>query len=376
MKTRQLRSFLEEFLTFQGAAVERRGEHLLAVRPPKRWAPVMGGRDLVLAFNLQGLLEDPHSELGTVGNPVFDRILEWARQSGRVGERFEHPVKARKAPSPFEHFRFEGAVHASDPIPAYTPLYFILFRIEYSLEEVADELEVVPVDGISLQTLAQTPELIEYWEGLERDPEQERAIVPAFPIPRDALRSSLRFLEKRLRKRLGKVRKESDEHLERETDSIGTYYRQLIEETRNAGRRWTLPAGGREERIRLLQLDWKRRVEEAQQYWRPHLDVRVAAAAATQRPRTAFRIARGPARKAARARATGSHRGSFVYWDEIEQRFVEPSCRRCGTPGLIELAAVEDGFLCPRCRRVAEEEIPAAAAKGARQGQEIAGRRD
>jgi hypothetical protein len=360
VKTWQLRSFLEDFLASQGVVTERKGENLLMVRPPRRLISAIGAKELVLAFNLRGVQEDPRSELGTVGNPVFDRILELARASGRVGQRFEvAPDPPRKPPDPAEHFQFHGrGLKVGPPTPTYSPTYFLVIRIEYSLEDLPDELEIIPVDGVSLQPLAQTPELAEYWESLAREAAPGRALQPAFPVPPPVVRASLRLLEKRLRKRVARIRRESEEHLNHESESIGNYYRQLIEETRNAGRRWALPAGGREERIRLLQLDWKRRVEEAQQYWHPSLDVRLAAVAAAQRPRLAYRVRLGSAAKQedrtekkrpARSPAT---RGPFVFWDETEKRFIDPPCHGCGTPGQVDLVPTESGFLCLRCSKL------------------------
>jgi hypothetical protein len=357
MKSRQLRGFLEAFLASQGATTTRQGENLLDVRSPRRLVPAIGAKELVLAFNIDGLREDPHSELATVGNPVFDRILELARQAGRAGERFEaaRPLP-KKLPLPEEHFTLRGPRARFGPMVAsYAPLYYFLFRIEYSLEEVADELEAVPMDSVSLQTLAQTPELVDYWEGLQPAPAPDRTVQPAYPVPAAAIRASLRILEKRLRKRLGRIRKESEEHLNHETDSIGNYYRQLIEETRNAGRRWALPASGREERIRLLQLDWKRRAEEAQQFWHPHVDVKLVAIASVQRPRLAFPILSGSAapRQPKGRRAGGSGgRPQFVFWDEGDGLFIDPACAGCGSAGIVEFSLGEGGVLCPRCSRL------------------------
>jgi len=384
VKARHLRGFLEEFLLTQGAKTERRGDHLLAVRLPRKLSPVVGVKDLVLAFTLEGLKDDPRSELATVGNPVFDRILELARSGGRAGERYEKvPGRKGKPPDPLERFRILGAeVRLGAPRPVYTPLYYLLFRVEYSREDVADELEVVPVDAVSLQTLPQMPELVDQWTGLETAPAAGRDPAPAYPISDRVIRAALRLLEKRLRRRLARIRKDSDAHLARETDSISAYYSQLIAETRNAGRRWTLSAEGREERIRLLQLDWKRRTEEAQQAWHPHLDVYWTAAAAVQRPRLAFDVllprgregARGRAPRATRrkggapaAAGAGGGAGSkspAFFFDELDRAFLEPACLRCATPGLSEVLPVEGGFLCPRCAR--QKEAPEEGNGGGR----------
>jgi len=364
VKTKQLRTFLEEFLATQGATAEPIGENLLKVRFPRRLTTTVGVRDLVLAFNLRGVQEDPHSELGTVGNPLFERILELARQAGRVGERFQ-PVPSIQGslPDPRSVYRIpEGALGSGEPEPTYTPLYYLLFRTEYSLEEQADELEIVPVDGISHQTLPQTPELTEYWERLSTEPVKPRAPRPAFPLPQTVLKAGMAMLERRLRRRLARIRRDSEAPMERETESIGNYYRQLIEETRNSSRRWTLTPAQREDRIRLLQLDWKRRIEEAQQAWRPRIDVTLTSVAAAQLPRLAFTLkpvdpapARSSGARAVGAKGRAGPRPTrpavdlALFWDETDQRFVDPCCARCGSPGLKDLNPTAEGILCPAC---------------------------
>ncbi len=366
MKTRQLRGFLEDFLAFQGVETERRGEDLMVVRPPKRLAAAIGAQERVLAFNLKGLAEDPRSELGTVGNPIFDRILELALETGRAGERFVKPgPSARKVPPPDSHFHFPSpTVRVGPPIRTYTPIYFALFRIEYSHEELPDELEIIAVDSVSHLALPQMPELVDYWEGLESEPAPDRKPQPAYPMPIEIVRMSLHLLEKRLRKRLTKIRRDAEEHMLHETENIKAYYTQLIEETRNAGRRWVLPAGGREERIRLLQLDWKRRVEEAQQYWRPHLDIRLSAVAAVQVPRLAFPVSDPAAARAGRKK--GKAVESLVFWDEESRAFVDPACARCANLTQREMSPTEGGFLCSRC-------APSRARRGGRVPAPVAG---
>jgi hypothetical protein len=356
MKTKQLRSFLEEYVTSLGGTTEARGDNLLGLQLPESAEEIVGTREVLLAFNLRGLQEESRSELATVGNPLFERLLELARESGRVGQRF-HPAGTPPArlPDPAEEFHFEGRVILGPPHPAYTPLYYFIFRTEYSLEEHADELEVIPLDGISGKTLGQTPELVEFWEGLEVEPAPGRLVVPTFPVREGVLRAALQHLEKRVRKRLGKMRRESDERLARESHNIETYYRQLIEEARNTGRRWAISASQREERVRVLQLDWKRRIEEANLHWRPRIDVHLISAAAAMVPRVAWEISpAGGARKGPAARktrvVTARSKGSRprVFWDEAEKSFVEPACGTCGNTSATWVVS-GDALRCPAC---------------------------
>lgn len=352
MKPRVLRAFLEEFIAHRGGHTERHGDHRVILRWSDADAEILGGSELDLAFSLRGLQENPQSELGTVGNPRFDRVLDLARRDGRAGVRYRPAGRpAGRGPDPAAHYGPEGLAFGP-AIATYAPLYFFLFRAQYSLEDQADELEVAPVDGTSLSTLGQTPELVELWQSLESAPARGREVRSPFPIRATILSAAVSVLEKRLRKRLGRVRRDSDEHLRRETENIEGYYRQLIEESRNTGRRWALTAAQREERIRLLQLDWKRRIEEARENWRPRIDVRLVAAAAVMQPRTAFPLLAPAGRKGPGNRSESM---AFVEWDEDEGRFVDPACTRCGTLGPFALAVGVEGILCPNCAGVEKQ---------------------
>lgn len=313
MKPNQLRGFVSNLLTAQGATTREVGAHLLEVTASPKLAQRLGPSELVLAFHPNALRENPRSELATVGNPVFERILDMARETGRSGQRFfPLPPKRRGTPDPVKALG-EAGEKLSPPEAVYTPVYFFLWKIEYSLEDVPDELETIPVDGISHESWKETPDLLEFWDDLVSEPVEGRRIEPAFPIPEPVIDAALRTLEKRLRRRVARVRSVSEGHLERETESIRQYYEQLIHEARNVGRRWNSSTDERTERIRLLQLDWKRRIEEAQQFWRPELDIRLSAVGAAQRPRLRYAPAKG--------KRAG---GGAVYYDEIEQRFLLP----------------------------------------------------
>jgi hypothetical protein len=126
-------------MAFRGATTTPVGENLLRVTLPRSLDPAVGRRDLVLAFNLRGIEEDPTSELGTIGNPVFERILGLAREGGVAGVRYRPAPASAKAlaaaPDPAAKLRLSADLRVGRPRAVLAPLWFLLFRAEYSLEE-------------------------------------------------------------------------------------------------------------------------------------------------------------------------------------------------------------------------------------------------
>jgi hypothetical protein len=368
MKARHLRGFLDEFLTFRGAETSPVGENLLRVKLPKSLEPAVGRRDLVLAFNLRGIEQDPASELGTMGNPVFERILGLAREGGVAGVRYQKAPPAGKAlaaaPNPAAKLRLAPGVRVEAPRAVLAPLWLLIFRAEYSLEEQADELEVVPLDGITRQVLAQTPELVDYWEALSPQPPAGWESSSPFPLPRPVALAALAVLEKRLRKRLGKIRRESEGHLQTETASIEAYYRQLIEEVRNTGRRWALAPAQRDEKIRMLQLDWKRRSDDARRSWEPQIEIAMAAAGAVMLPRICWTLSSGAAPAPVRGRRRARAPEAQVWWDPVEKQFLLPPCASCAHPPEGVLSVGEVGLSGSECHPGVES--PAVRGRAAR----------
>lgn len=328
MKPTALRAFVTEVLTSHGAKTEEKSTNLLTVHAPADLAERLGTNQLLLAFNQRGLQEDPTSELATVGNPVFDRVLELALRSGSFGERFQRtPKEGVGAPDPAQHLEVDPGMAIGDPVEVYTPLLFHVFRMKYSLEDVQDDLEIIAVDWVSGEALGRSPDLVDLWLGLETTPTRGRIVCPALPVPEALLQTALDTLEHRLRRRSGRLRKAADAHMESETENIRSYYQQLIEETRGSIRRSasarTLES--REEKIELLQLDWKRRIEEAQRFWKPRVDIALVMVASMQQPRIAFPIQRpDEPMRAAKRKTPRPDRVDWVYYDPTERSFVLP----------------------------------------------------
>lgn len=318
MKTTELRAFAEELLVARGATVVSSAPHLLRIRAEGELGERLGRSDLALAFSQRGLLDDPNSELATVGNPVFDRVLQLAQEEGRVGQRYlSRPTRGSSPPA----LRPGPGVTLGDPVPTYAPLYHHVFKVQSSAEETPDTLEVVVVDGVTLEVLPQSPDLVDLWGRLDPEPEPGYDVPPVLPVPEAVLRKALEGLERRLRRRLGRLKREAEEHLAKEVASIGAYYQNLIEESRGSRRRLAGGLQAREDKIRLLQLDWKRRTEEAQDFWQPKVEVELTGLGVVLRPTRGYTI-----------RRDGVPRGQ-LHFDELGGGFLLPPGLEDGSVG-------------------------------------------
>lgn len=344
MKPSVIQAFLRDWLGARGLAPDQSDPDTWSFSVPKDLRDRLGSAELTFSFNRRALARHPRAELATVGNPVFDRLLAVAREEGRVGVGFVHPpAHPSKPPSPEK--AGSGIGHAfGAPLAVYQPVYHFLFTITYPSIEAADEMELVSVDGATTEVWAQTPDLMELWDSLEDEPRKGRTVLPSLPVTDGVLHTARRALERRMRRRIKKVEQTSRQRLDEETASITTYYEQLIEEARNQSRRWSTKVEDREERIRWLQLEWKRRIEEANEFWRPHVDARLVALGLMMQPRHAYPLLSGPkARK-------GAPRGPYRIWDDATKQFLSLACDACGRTALTEARpSLRGGWECLVC---------------------------
>jgi hypothetical protein len=320
VKTADMKEWVEQLLQAHGASVEARGQHCLQIHVPKELEERLGVKSMLLAFNQRGLQENPRSELAAVGNPAFDQILDLAQSSGRIGVRYARLPKGKlNPPKPLTALRLtNGSRGFSEPALVYTPIYECLFRVRTSADEVPDELEVISVDGLTEESEPVSEDLLEVWEDLDSDPDPSVAppTVPVFPTPESIMARALAMLEQRLARRLSKLRRASEERLEKERKSINVYYEKLIQEAKTAPLRGGRGQESRDEKERVLKLDWKRRVEEAQGFWTPRVDVTLSGVGIVMKPRWSY-LLQGKS-------------GTAVYADPETRKFLVP----IGTPGV------------------------------------------
>jgi hypothetical protein len=336
VKAAALQTFLREWLAARGLAPELLETDVWQIAVPKDLRERFGKTELVFSFSRRAMAKHPRAELAVVGNPVFDRLLGVAREEGRVGIGYAKPGGASAKPPAAEKLPPVGDLVAGKPEPVYQAVYHFVFTITYPSIEAADEMEVVSVDSGSLDVWAQTADLAEIWAGLEPDPRKGRVPIVSVPIPEWAVDAGVRALERRMRRRIKKVEQSCQERLDEETGSIRTYYEQLIEEARNQSRRWSTRVEEREERIHFLQLEWKRRIEEAHAFWTPQVNARLVAVGIQMLPRQSYRFLPTRATKAGTkvgGKAAARHAPIRV-WDEATRKLLPAFCVSCGATAI------------------------------------------
>jgi len=351
MKPSALQGFVRDWLAVRGLEPQAVESDVWQFPVPKDLRERFGRDDMTLSFSRRAITKNPKSELATVGNPVFDRLLSVAREEGRIGVAYATPSSPAVRPPASERIEAgAGGIRPGPPEPIYQGIYHFVFTIAYPSIETADEMEVVSVDGATLDVWAQTPDLTELWATLEPEPRKGRTILHPLPIPPNVLDTAVHALERRMRRRIKKVEQASQTRLDEELESIRSYYEQLIEEARNQSRRWTTRIEDREDRIRWLQLEWKRRTEEANEFWRPNVIARMVALGIVMQPRIGYRFPAPRAPKGSGRGGAATSRGSYRIWDESTRSLLAPHCEECGRTGLEEVhLCAAGGLRCTSC---------------------------
>jgi len=331
LRQADVRAFVEAHLRLRGVRLHAGRGDLLPVTLPGgdgRPDPV----DRLLAFGARAYRRSPEAELVAVGSAFLDGLIEEATAGGRFTVvHLPPPARRRRPKAPLRLPRVEGR-EWGPPEPASRPLFLFAFLAEYHIIDVPDDLVLLAIDparrvvlesprGLLAQIKTGSPQPVEAWPPL-----------PAWPSPGELL-FAFEALERRLQRRAGRVKEASAIEIARETANIEAYYRQLISEVRAPAGRPALSAEDEAERVRVLQLDWKRRVQEVSRFWEARGDVRLSALGAVMEPCWALPLLRRGKRQA-RVRAVpravaGCRSGALE----------EPRCALCGAT-LVERAEV------------------------------------
>jgi hypothetical protein len=348
VKASQLREFVEAFLEEQGAKFLRRENHILHVEIPKNVPLKWPSRNLVLAFTQRAHQKEAEAEYLTIGHPLLERILELCGEAGRYSAKYE-PLPQKKGRRPAVSSvaglpDLEEGWTWGEIVEAYRPLVYLAFVIRVSTMDAPDDMETLLLDPWTGDFLGDGSAEVKSWDDGSPDPESDRTALPV-PDAEGVVKWGLSLVDQKLRKRVQKLKGRHQKDLDAEIVSIENYYRQLIDEVRSGSRRTQLTSQEREEKVRLLQLDWKRRIQEATEYLRPHITVHLSALGLLYRPCWAIQ-ATAAATRGRKKKATARH---WMVVDHGSTRWRPAVCASCRKVIKGDVNPAATGFQCESC---------------------------
>lgn len=353
MKQSEIRKFVSGYLNHQGAAVAQRGGSLLEVAfpvpdnvagaqpdattpPPQSFQaqqtstvpgmpPASSAVHQLLAFGSKTHKQHPEAELVTIGSAYLDQLINQATAGGRRFVCYRPLAKFKSQAQITGALPLIEGGNWSKPKLAYRPLFLFVYIAEYRTIDVPDDLELIPIDPVRGVMLASAGPLLDGLNTLSETPESSCRPLGMLPTP-GTIRRSLEILDRRLLRRTRKVKDAANLEIARETANIEAYYRQLIDEVRHPVGRSRLSTEAEDERVRALQLDWKRRVQEVAQFWEAGASVRLSALGVVMEPCWAMQL-----RGKGIPRGGGGRSAVSLVFDHQSGTLITPRCPICST---------------------------------------------
>ncbi len=341
MKRSEIRSFVEALLERRGARIREHGPALLEVQPDAGKTHVPAPTQL-LAFGAKVHRQHPEAELVSVGSAYLDRLVGEATRAGRYTVVYG-AVPENGAPAP----RPAGLPEPVEgrwgrPHRGYRPVFLFVYVAEFRTIDVPDDLVMIALDPARGETLASPNPVLKRIKRGATDPAEGWEPAGSLPSPGAVLRS-LAALDKRLQRRARTFKEAATLEIARETANIEAYYRRLIDEVRHPVGRGRLSTEEECKRVRALQLDWKRRVQEVARFWEAGVFVRLSALGVVMEPCWVFPL-RGTSR---RGRSRGAGR-PFMAADCATGALWRPRCPICGARIRERVGTVGSDLVCAK----------------------------
>jgi hypothetical protein len=325
MRRSEIRAFVENGLQLGGAGFDAAGEDLLRVSLPE-------GEERWLAFTPQARRTRPDAELMTIGSAFLDRLVGQARDGGTYAVCYGAAPARARPPAATGKLPAVEDLQWGPPVRVCRPLFLFVYLVEYHTIDVPDDLVLIPFDPARGEALASAAPLLAALRAGNRVAPEGWPALPALPTPGDICRS-LDILDRQLQRRARRVKEASAIEIARETANIEAYYRQLIEEARHPLGRSSLSPDDEAGRVRLLQLDWKRRVQEVSRFWEARGDVRLSTLGVVMEPAWVRPLQRRARTRIGRPYALA--------------RAGEPRCAACGARLRGKAGRVGQDLVCP-----------------------------
>lgn len=278
-------------------------------------------------------------ELMVPGNPTYRGVLDLAREKGGVGRGYVPLPKARPAASTVARsvrrtVGLDGGSYRSVIRgEIYHPILLFHFNLSYGAPEVPDEIRTVAWDVVADEAVDPAP----FSPGevsLEATPRkglsqtQPGAIEGLFPRVQAAI-------EAQISKKVARTEARAGKQLEKEGARIEDFYRRMIAEEKSRPKSRNGGDPERSRKIKLYQLDWKRKLTEATERLKPRINVRLFCIEEIYVPR----------RKTALIVPGCVMPEKECFYDYLSKEVLGPACDVCGARST-QVSICQSGHLC------------------------------
>ncbi len=337
----RLRPFLLEVFSAWGCRVES-APGIIEVRLTRPLQKRFGTKRLKLVLSRSARPSRKRTgELMVPGNPIYRSFLDLSRQKGAVGRGFLPMPKRRVAPSGVARavgraVDIEGATFRSVArSDVYHPVLLFHFSLSYGAPEVPDEIRTVAWDVVGGEAVDPSP-FAPGGLSLAAGPAEGVPVAEVTGIDTVFPRVEA-AIEAQISKKVSRTETRAKKRLDKERARIEGFYGRMIQEEKARSRSRNDGDPEASEKIKLYQLDWKRKLSEATERLRPRIEVRLFSIEEAFMPR----------RKAALIVAGSSIPERECFYDHTTREILGPSCDVCGSRSL-EMSVCQNGHLCCR----------------------------
>jgi hypothetical protein len=301
MKTRNrtgVRTFVQDSMKRYGGVSKTLPKNALEVHFTKS-PPFLDGKAVTVAFERKAVDYYPDARVAVPGSPFFLELVEFARNRGSA-TRVYTPIVEPAPRDPLDGpVSVDGEVRVDAGEIRNDPHLLFNFAVSYQSVVTSDDLVSIGYD-VARESFRE-PSIIDaihsLWGETLLDCPGDWPRTPE-PDPPSIAPRVLEEVNRRIRKKVAKARRNAQRFLDQEVQSVEDYYRQLVAEEREllskAGPGSAKDVKDREARIQRYQLDWKRRIQEETRHHQCRVHVRLINWAIVYTPRTQIDFYTGP----------------------------------------------------------------------------------
>jgi hypothetical protein len=281
----ELEKLIRSSLAFLGARELERHDGVIRFELAEGLGERLGRRDLSITFSSAVAAQTRHVELISAGSFMCDLLLRIVQEQGRAAQGWLMPDSTLRAPSLIARLnpRLEGRT-LSRIEASWGMTYLFTFRLGFYFDTPYEKLYTVRVDSYRDRVKHEThPErLLE--QALAQPTNEPGDLQEAGPD--QAFRLGWGKVEEEIARLTEKYEREGRPRLEEEIRTVELYYRQLIEEEKEAREQRNSRQGraDSDNRIEMLKLEWDRRIAEEKSRLSPEVSAVLSCASGLRVP--------------------------------------------------------------------------------------------